>query len=372
MSQFEFSLATLEHDAQLRQLLRSTPTAGRVSLAFAREPSYFAATPVDGRQVQVGVVKERDTGRIIGMGSRAVGTRFVNGRPTPVGYLGGLRLLPAYRGRAGLLARGYRYFRTLHEDGEVAFYLTTIAAANKPALEALTAGRAGLPTYEPWGEFFTLAINPAHAAARGAIDEQITVRRATHSDRDLILEFLKAHGPRRQFFPAYEPPDLFADGGWLSGLRPGDVQLAFRTDRLVGTLGAWDQHSFKQIRVHGYDRWLALSRPLYNAAAALQRRPKLPAVGDSIRGRYGALLVVADDDQTVFRRLLGATGRDLVRRGETLLLLGLHVSDPLLPLVRDYSGEEYVTLVYLVYWRDSPPPLDDLRERVPYLELGCL
>ncbi|MBA3485216.1 MAG: hypothetical protein H0T51_25760 [Pirellulales bacterium] len=222
------------------------------------------------------------------------------------------------------------------------------------------------------GDYVTLAISAENAENPTFGNQHCNTRLAEEEDRDLILEFLKAHGPRRQFFPVYEPQDLFQPGGWLQGLQPHDVMLAFEGDQLVGTLGAWDQSSFKQTIVHGYGRWLSVVRPVYNIVASMRRRPALPAVGSVLKARYAAIPVVAEDDAAVFCSLVEAVSKEIARRGVKLLLLGLHESDPLLPVGRRFAGREYVTRIYLVYWPDRPPELTELVQRVPYLELGCL
>jgi hypothetical protein len=151
MSRFEFTLATPADDEDLRRVLSLTPMEGRIRVAFAREPSYFAAASVDGNQLQVGVCRDKATGHVVGMGSRSVSRRYVNGRPQPVGYLSGLRLLPEYRGQGGLLARGYKFLRQLHADNAARFYLTTISEDNEPAQRGLkrSGGPADLSALRP-------------------------------------------------------------------------------------------------------------------------------------------------------------------------------------------------------------------------------
>lgn len=345
---------------------------GRISLAFSREPNFFAAAAVDGEFTQVIVGRDRAAGRIVGLGLRAVSPRFVNGSVMPVGYLSSLRVLPEYRRRAGLLVRGYRYLKTLHGDSRTPYYLTTIAADNEPALRTIAAGRADLPRYDSMGNYVTLALSPAHGMRKGRDDQSATTRLATEADRASIVEFLREHGPRRQFFPAYRERDLFTGGGMLQGLRPQDVVLAWRDGTLVGVLGAWDQSAFKQVVVRRYSRWLAAGRPLYNWAAAWRGLPRLPRAGSSIDACYAAIPVVADDDSRIFRQLLAALCREMAQWRRPLLLLGLHGQDPLLPLARPWSGTEYVTRLHVVSWPDDARPSDALSQRIPYLELGGL
>jgi len=371
MSQFEFNLATQEDDAALRELLAATPMHGDIELAFAREPSYFAASAIDGPFTQVVAARNRKSKRIIGIGTRSISSCYVNGKVVNVGYLSSLRLVPEFRGKAAILARGYRFFRELHQDNRTTFYITSIASDNAPAISLLTSQRAGLPIYHPLGKYHTLTLSST-TRCRRRLHEGVTVRTSTPEDGQEILNFLNREGSKRQFFPSYKACEFFESPHQLLGLQPESVLLAYRRDTLVGTLGIWDQRSFKQNTVSGYSSRLRMARPFYNAVAALRGRPKLPIVGEALNLRYAAIPVVAGNDPKVAENLIQtAIMRVREQRGD-FLALGLHESEELLPLIRHYSGREYVTLIYVVYWPGEDPDIEILTDRVPYLELGCL
>jgi hypothetical protein len=368
MSRYRFDLATDADDADLRRVLAETPMPGRIAVSFRREPSYFAAAEVDGRFRQVVAAREMDSGRIVGFGSRSVSQRYVNGLPTPIGYLSSLRLMAAHRNR-GLVARGYAYFRRLHADGRAPLYLTTIAEGNTLALTLLTSARAGLPRYNPAGRFLTAAI-PVNPHRRAGSCERPAVRTATLDDRPAVLDFLHRVGRRRQFFPFYGEDDLFTPAGALRGLRPDDVLLATRDGSMVGTLAAWDQSTFRQTVVHDYSVPLRWVRPVYNAWAQWTGRGRLPGAGDPFRYLYAALPVVEDDDPAVFDSLLDSA---LARCNNVdYLLVGLHESDPLLPVLRRRPATWYTTHLFHVCWDDGEPVRQSLDGRPPYLELGSL
>lgn len=353
-------------------MLAACPMEGRIALAFLREPNFFAAAEIDGEFSQVIVGRDRANGRIAGLGMRSISPRFVNGHVVPVGYLSALRVLPEYRRQAGLVARGYRYLKHLHEDGRTPFYLTTIASDNETALRTIVGGRAGLPRYEPLGNFITLAINPARVRPHSEVDRGVVTRVATNADRSQIVQYLRTHGPRRQFFPSYTESDLFASGGALQGLRAQDVVLALQGDRIVGVLGAWVQSSFKQVMVSGYSTWLQLVRPCYNVAARVRGMPQLPRPGEYVQARYGAIPVVAGDDGAVFQQLLGALCTAMRQRRQPLLLLGFHERDPLLSIAQAWPGTTYVTRLYRASWPKITLADNAVRQGVPYLELGAL
>jgi hypothetical protein len=368
MSRFQFELATPADDADLRHILAATPMPGRISVSFRREPSWFEAAVVDGFFRQVVACRDLDTGRIIGFGCRSIRRLFMNSVPADIGYLSSLRLLPEYR-NIGLIARGYAFFRRLHEDGRTPFYLTTIAEGNETALKVLTSGRAGLPMYHPAGRYHTVAIALPRRAPRFAAPQAATLRTATSDDLPPLLDLLATNGPRRQFFPCCECDDILAR--WR-GLQWDRIVLAERGGNLLGVLAGWDQHAYRQSVVHSYSGWVRWLRPLYNAWQWPRGVPGLPAPGQPLPTLTAALPLVTDDDPHVFAALLGELRRRCTGGPWSYLLLGLHESDPLLPVARRYEAACYTTYLYLVAWPDGDAARTALDGRAMYLELGTL
>jgi hypothetical protein len=370
MSRYRFDLATPADDAELRSVLAQTPMDGDIRVSFRREPSYFRAAQVEGEFLQVVAARESAGGQIVGFGCRSIHERYVNGCPRPIGYLSGLRLLPPFRS-GGLLARGFRFFRELHDDGRAPFYLTTIADGNDVAAKALVSGRAELPTYAYQGQFHTFVL-PVTSSWRHTARADCRVRPAEAGDVPRLSEFLNRHGPQRQFFPRYRSEDFFSTTGLLRDLQCCDLLLAFRGGELCGTLGGWDQHGFRQSVVHEYSRRLQWSRPIYNRVASWRGRPVLPPPGSELRYLTAVLPVVADDDPTVFASLLDTLLSQAAGGPAKHILLGLHERDPLRPVAQKRQAACYTTNLYLVYWDDGQAMLSELDDRVPYLELGSL
>jgi hypothetical protein len=384
MSRYRFGLATSDDDGDLRKILAATPMEGPIAVGFRREPSWFAGAVVDGRCRQVIACRDLQTGRIIGFGCRSIREVYVKGGPGVVGYLSSLRVLPEYR-NLGLLARGYAALRKLHADAQVPCYLTTIAAGNRTALNILTSGRAGLPTYHPAGAYHTIAVaiprrkkrtskqytNPKRKRGRTA-----TIRSASKEDLPQLLHFWATVGPRREFFPRLEPNDFLSPDGMMRGLSFDQLLLAEKDDRLVGTLAAWDQHSYRQSVVSAYHGGLGQFRWLYNMGSWFLSRPSLPRPGDAFRYFMGALPVVVKDQENVFAALL-ETLLDRMAGGPcTHFLLGLHEADPLLRIAQCYQVACYLTHLFLVSWPDEDSSAEEARlaldGRVPYLEAGSL
>ncbi len=253
MSALRFDIATPEDDAQLREVLASTPMDGQIQVSFRREPSFFQAGVVEGPFLQTLVA--RNGAQVAAIGCRSVRDRFVNGQPRTIGYLSGLRLRPEYRS-TGLLGRGYRFLHRLHADRRTQLYLTTIAEGNAVAQRVLTSGRTWLPQYHRAGTYHTLVIRPRRARSGARPDPSLLIRRASQVDLPQIVQFLQQAGPRRQFFPYYTAEDFGNPQGTFYELPLENLFLAEHNEQLVGMLGAWDQRGFRQTVVEGYQGWM--------------------------------------------------------------------------------------------------------------------
>lgn len=370
-SAFSFELAGPSDDAALRGLLAATPTPGDVSLSFLREPDFFQGGAVEGRFRQTIIVREKNSDRAVGLGSRSISPAYLNDAPTPLGYLGSLRSLPEHRGGT-LLARGYRFLRELHGDGRTELYLTTIAEGNERAIETLTSGRTTLPQYHSVGRFHTVMLPRRRAAMRPQGKGDLHVRLATEDELPELVRFWRKAGPQRQFFPVLSESDFGPEGELYRGLSAEHILVAWRNGRPVGTLGLWVQRAFRQTVVSSLPRWLRIARPVYNLAAAIRRRPELPAVGRRVSYVTGALPVVEQDDASVFRQLLSAARCRELFPNEKFLAIGLHSQDALLPVVLSKRPLQYLTRVYLACWRDGDALRLSLDRRPCYLELGRL
>jgi hypothetical protein len=375
-SRFRFELADAGDDEELRRLFAAITMGGDVPLRFSREPRFFAAVAVEGSFRQVVVCRDSHSGRAVGMAVRSVRQRYAGGRVTPVGYLSSLRFLPEYRG-LGLLARGFRFLRELHQDGSAEFYLTSIAAGNKIAQQTLLGGRAGLPRYSLLETYRTHVLRVARRRSvrlkrAPAFGERISIRPAQAWELSELVQFWNTVGCARQFFPQCTTSDFDHEAGSYRGLCLEQMLVARRGNAIVGTCGIWDQTAFRQMRIDRYSPLLAAMRPVYNGWAAATGWPALPAAGTPWPALLAALTVMADDDIQLFGTVLDEQLQRIAGRRHTHLLLGLSQRDPLAAALARRRCVVYPTDVYLVAWDDAEELRRSLGGRAAYLELGCL
>ena len=338
----EFTVVTRADEAELRALLRATPTrGGAVSLGFEREPDYFAGEGVAGASDTT--IVARRGGRVVCMGRCSRRTVYVGGERRVAGYLGELRLAPGTRGGLGVLRAGYEFFAR-HEagcaEGPADFYFTSVAAENERARKVLEAGRrVGLPEYAARAELVTVAW-PVVRAARAA--------EAQAAEREELSGFLDTQARRH----ALAMP--WGAGNWEGlheyGLGAEDFCVVRRAGRIVAAGGVWDQAAWRQTVVAGYAGVLKWGRGLVNAAAWLTGRPGLPATGERLRQACVHPLAVATDATAgEIAEFFGKLESCAARRGVEWLVASVAAEDGLRAVLKRRAGaREYATRLYEV------------------------
>jgi hypothetical protein len=367
-SRYRFEFASPADDDALRARMAADFMPGAISVSFRREPSYFAGCRIQGDATQVVKCVTADSGQIIGMGARSTAVAWVDGRPERIGYLSDLRLDRCYRGGM-LVARGYRILRSMHADDPVPFYTTVIYEGNDPARSALVGARAGLPAYRDWGRILTPAIR-LDFPVRQAPVPGVTIERGSPERLADIVAFLNREARHNQFAVVYRREDFMQ--GRFAGIAPERIFLAVRAGRICATLAAWDQAPVRQIHVHGYSPSLAAARPLYNALSKVLPVKPLPPVGGRIPCLYLACAITENNDVPVFRHLLRAVHAALRRGPWSYAVCGLHETDPRAQELLALRHIPAAGRLFVVHYPDQRLEIQSQRERVPYIEAGCL
>jgi len=332
-----FSLATENDDAELRALLRDNAMPSWVDISMQREPSFFAGS--NGMTDDYAVIA-RNGEKAVGMYSCSLQQLYINGRPSRIGYLGGLRAAVSHRGRIRALRDGYRSIAGLLPAGDQPFHFTSIASDNRQARRLLEAGLAGMPIYRPCNELVTCVL----PVARGKRSN--LWRRAIEADIPGLLEFHRREADGFQFAPQLTKEwirHIGLENFWLCG--DGEI---------MACAAIWDRSASRQLVARSYRQPLPLLLPLYNLYAALARRVALPAPGRALSHSFLAFAAFSADASGHIGNLM----RDLLNRCATkTAIISLHASHPLLAALEQLKPLTYRTLIYTVAY-DGAPSLD--------------
>lgn len=332
-----FRVATEADDALLRSILRDNGMPTWVEMAIEREPSFFAAADLFGRDWAV-IAEEK--GDVIGIYTAAVVPVHVDGQPERIGYLGGLRVRPAYRRRIRHLLEGYDSIRPLAPSaGTRPWWFTVVAAENENARRLLEAGVRGLPAYQAQGDYVTFAL----PVSRGRRRE--LWRAAGVNDVAAIVDFYNGLAALFQYSPVL-------DADLINRIGIAHFYM-YERGELQGVAALWDQRAFKQIVARRYRQPLRALLPAYNALARILRRIPLPAEGGALDQTFIAFLALSDPAMADAHGLM----EDLLSHCQTSAVsIGLCATHPLIPVVKRFKPISYPARVYAVSFEGTAPP----------------
>ncbi len=345
-----FEVASAQHDGALRCLLRENPMQGQISLSLEREPHYFAGAAIEGPEHQTIIAIDGD--RVICAGSISTRSRFINGKPMRIGYLGGLRAAASCRGQGSIIRRGFDFFRQLHERGGPPLYLTSIISDNLRARRLLESGLKGMPTYQFLAEFVTLVIRrrPQRETEKrlGSLHSRLRESGlrliSDHERTDAVLNLLNRDHRQYQLAPVWSAHELQCQEFRVICSQDGPP---------VACAAIWDQRAIKQTVVRGYAKCLRWARPLINLGAVLQR-PGLPRIGEPFSHAFVSHLAVNPIQPQLAELLLLLLNEPAHTRGIDYLTLGFDARDPRLWHLRKvFRPREYISRLYAVHWDDD-------------------
>jgi hypothetical protein len=370
-----FALASTDDDADVRALLRRMVMPGAVSVAFTREPDYFAGEGLAGAHDRT--IVHRHEGRLEGVARLSTNTLHRSGRAARLGYLGELRIAPDASHGAQILRDGYACLHEYVQEEALDACFTSIATDNRRARRVLEHGRRfGLPAYRPLADLVTVLLPVSRA-------EHPSASAAPSPDREELTAFLEEQSRAAHLTLTWDATrwQQLAD----HGVTPAD----FRVVRARGTSGpiiaagaVWDQRAFRQTVVVAYDGALRWTRPLVNTLAAAGLAPALPAPGDVFA--HGAILALSVDREyaaresdsggrsSVWTSLLRLLSADAARRGLAWMMVTRDRQDPQLASLREHARaasripantREYHTTLYAVEWPGKDTGRDVWDER---------
>lgn len=356
--------ADLADDSALKQILRETSMDAWVRLSQEHEPSYFASTELFGQRQAIIATKQDVTGALVGMCSSVDMPVHVNGHAAMAGYLGELRVMPAFRNKLRIVQSGFTSVQHINDpQQQLRYWFTSIAKENQAARRLLEAKLKGMPIYQLQGEMVTYALS-THLAKRNA-----GLQRAGVNDIPAIVKFYNQFASQYQYSPVLTEEWLRGLDG-RNGLHISNFYLLKQGDRIRACFALWDQRRFKQTVVRGYRVPLNMLRVPYNLFAKLTKRVTLPASGKQIDYIFIAFMATSGLANADLDALVRGALALLRTQHASIGMLGLASDNPLISILANYPTQTYHTLIEQVSWPDRPSR--DLDGRAVQPEIAIL
>ena len=362
----KFILATRNHEARFREIVRTEAMPGHIQIAYEREPDFFHGLETLGTFNQVIAATEAEA--IVGFGCRSIRPLFINGNETDIGYLSGLRSSAIAKSKLGL-ARGYKMLKELHTDQRCPGYITTIIEGNLEASATIASGRAGLPAYKDLGECLTFAI-PLKRRRKTKPHPALTIRFARNGEEALVANTLRQLGNRYQFFPALQAADF--NTPLLRNLSITNFLIIESREEPHGIAAIWDQSAFKQHRIRAYSRAMRRAKPLINWTLKSAGYAPLPAKGEPLNHAYCCFAAVRNNDPNLMRVLVDHAYRHLAESGYAHMIIGFHAGNPARSALSGLPKTVYRSRLFFVGWEAEKAAFDALDERIIHFDPAIL
>lgn len=359
-----FSLATPEDHPEIARILRSNPMDGKVGLTFERSPDPDRAGLNQWPLLHKTIVGKRQGGGLFGCGTLGVRDCYVNGQPTPVGYLGSLRLDPEARNHPRVLPHAYRFLRHVHDQHSPAsLYFTSIMNDNLLARKVFEAGLSGMPVYQPLAGFSTLLLDVSlsNGGHRGFV-----ATNADENDLPEIAAFLNEQGSKYQFAPVWTHELLLNYAQW-QGPTPSDFCIIRENGEIVACAALWDQRPFSQVVVR---RVPGIQGLLWRMVTFVGQYNGF-GFGKPLPMAYVSHLAVRDNDLDLTCRLAATVAFKAKARDIVFLVMSFPEND--LRTAAMTQGTKVVqSTLYGVHWPDQPSVREQLDVRPIYPEVSLL
>ncbi|MBL4849659.1 MAG: hypothetical protein JKY65_29365 [Planctomycetes bacterium] len=364
--------ATPADNAALCELFARVSMDGDLKLAVERGPNFFGLYEMQqilACQVQVGELE----GRISGVATMLAREAWLEGKQTPVTYLGDLRLEDSLRGGFFLLNHFGEGFAKFLETTQSAVGLTAIIASNEIAIKTLTRRSRRFPKkpiYRPWRKFeitnlhFTIPRRPRPGPCE--------VRPARTEDLSAIAELLGKESSRQPFGYVLDAERLAERLRRWPGLTLDDFLCAWRGTELVGCAAVWDAKEVKRFRVEAYRGSMAWIRRAFNLGAFFLRYPALPPPGDVLPYAYLTHVAILNEDPPVFQALLDQAYTRHRQSGLRFLCACVFEDDPYAPAFVRYRTTPIPAQLFLVSPPDGPWAERELPSGRPGFEMALV
>lgn len=357
--EYKIERASEKDGKEMLEIIEALPSKGVFELLYTRRPDAYLSYKKESDKVEIGIVRDED-GRIVMQGACVIRDYYLNGESCSVGYLGGIRKRPEFKGQLNWMKMLLEARKYVSCD---VFYCS-ILADNELFMKYFQRKRQNIPLWEKVCDYTTYVMNPrAIARKRWKLgDDGLIFRRASQKDLTEICGFLNREGRKHNFFPkvSHLEKDFY-------DLKIEDCFLLERDQRIVAFTALWNQTGHRQYIVSKYNRPLNYMRRVNKLTQLLGYVP-FPEENKVLDFPQLALFLAENNDLGIYKYFLYKISRE-IRHNTDMLVIGLPNENPakgeVFDRIRTLSFES--TLFFVNFSGKEIRPGSDL-----FIECGLL
>ena len=352
------SLATEDDNEGMNKVFESGHFDGGFSVQFLRKPKPLQSFRKDGDTAKILIMKDALTLEVIAVGGCVIRREYLDGSIKRVGYLTGLKILPAYQKKVRCIAEAYKFLHDNTKD-EVDLYYTTILSSNTGAQKLLEKRHRNMPAYRYLGEYTTYCFKAGDIFG-GRPGGRFTGRSGGKLSGATAAEVAQLYDS------SLRKLNLAPKDTGLSGLTAKDFYTLRDTrQEIIACCAIYNQQSYKQYVISDYNR---VYRILSKLPVHLLGYPNFPAQNSRLNYASVAFLYVKDNNILLGRQFLRAVAKDAGRKGRTgqagrpgpdgaigridVLLAGQFCNNPLRGIFDSIRHIKFQSRLYEVSWNE--------------------
>jgi len=322
--------ATSEDDETIKKIYESISYDSFIDIQFRRGDNPYYSICSEGEDSVILLVKQRESGNIMGFGCCCIHKMYVDGKIKRVGYLNGLKVLPKYRKANTAFIRAFAVMGNILKD-KTDICTATMMKSMKSTQKMFEKKRKNMPVYSRQCEYTTFMIKPSSSACK--------------------LDLTKGYDNKlNEFYSENLPKYNLAKVNEIRGISQDNYVSWRKNGKVLAACAVHDDKKYKNFYLNGYNRIAGLLRYL---PVKLLGLPTLPQKSSIVNTAVISKLLfdesVCVTDRKKFIRAASSFAKD-----HDILLIGATDTDTTYKALRKIPHYSLSSYLYTVEWNETP------------------
>lgn len=326
--------ATENDGKDILEILEKDASKGLMEIIYTRRDNPYTSYLKESANSKVYVVKE--TTKTIATITNIPRKFYINGKQMEVGYITGYKKDKEYK----KFINWNTVFNEMINDTNSDIHFCSIIKENEKVINMLSKKRKKVPTISEIDEYITYIINPKIKLK--CKNKNLSFRRATKADEELLKNFLNTEGKNKNFFPVIENFDEYTN------LKIEDFYIMKKNKEIIATGAIWNQVEYKQYivkRYHGIMKIMRLLNPIINLLGYI----RIPKENKKLEIPFLSFFIAKDNIEEYYNDFLYYICKE-ISKNYSMFIIGtnkMNVKNKILDKVKNINFKTNINLVSL-------------------------